>query len=233
MQRVGLIRARRMMPHLFRHEFPRFGSDEFHHVMPDHFLRRVAQVVGNRLIYLDDAAMLVQYQPFRGGLGKRPVAFLAFVQNMLALPPLGDIVNRQQNARIPCLPPHHFPRIQQHHARAKFREVMRHRKIRHHLLFRQYFLQQRAQQRDIPLPVSHVVQQPAFGILRRDVKRPIKRRVRALHPQVTRQHHQRFAHRINDRLRQQAIVLVLRRCLIHRALPPDYRCRHLTCDRPR
>ncbi len=114
----------------------------------------------------------------------------------LGPPPLGHVLEGQQDPVVALL--REPAGVEQHHLVPDVREIVRQLEIVDHRIVWEDLLEQGAQARNVPLPVAQVVEKPAFGVLRQNLKCAVEGAVGTLHPQMPVQDQQRFAHSVDD-----------------------------------
>src|ERR1700683_3925441 len=113
---------------------------------------------------------------------------------------LRHIFNGQQNKRMPRLQ-FHPAGIQQHVSRSEMRKFMAHLESVHPRISWNNFLQQFAQLRNIPLPVTQRINQMPFCFFRRHLESPVESRVRDGNFQFGVQYQERFPGALDNRIR--------------------------------
>ena len=125
---------------------------------------------------------------------------------VLDRPPLRDVLEAQQNERMAVIRTQHLAGVQQENARSDAGKFLRHQKSFHHRLVHQRTLQQVVQRRNVPGAIVQREQRLVGCILGIDLEGFVKGRTGDQNRQCVIENQQRFAHRLNDNLRERTSI---------------------------
>ncbi|OWK34376.1 hypothetical protein FRUB_10347 [Fimbriiglobus ruber] len=177
--------------------------------LPDQIMPGGSEEVGEKRVRVEDAAGVRgdEQDAVLGRLEEAAVTGLGECQGLGRPPPLGRVLDRQQNEGGSPAGRGEAPGVQDHRPEAETLEFVLHCEVVEMAVAREDFFEQLPQPRDVPLVVPEFKEELALGLRRSYAKRLVKRPVGGLHPQPRVEDHEGLADRLDDRFGERQRVL--------------------------